>query len=86
MDPRYKSVWDALYDDPEEADDLKKRSDYLILIQARLHGLSGSVADKANRFDFSEDQTRDLLAGKIDRFNLSELTAIAKKIGITVRL
>ena len=29
---KFESVWDELIDDPE---DLKKKSDYLILIQAR---------------------------------------------------
>ena len=77
-------VRDALTDDPDE--DLKKRSDYLILIQARLYGMSGSVTDKAIRFDFKEDQIRDLMAGKIDQFSLPQLIAIARKIGVTVRL
>jgi hypothetical protein len=36
MSKQYKSVWDALYVNPDEANDLKKRSDYLILIWARL--------------------------------------------------
>ena len=60
MDRQYESVWDALYDNPEDAADLKKRSDYMILIQARLNGLSGSKTDKANRFDFADEQDSDL--------------------------
>ena len=86
MDRQYESVWDALYDNPEDAADLKKRSDYMILIHARLYGLSGSKTDKANRFDFTEDQVKDLLAGRINKFSLRELTAIARKIGITAKL
>ena len=86
MDKRFNSVWDALYDDPDETADLKKRSGYMILIQARLYGLSGSKTDKAIRFDFTDDQIQDLLAGKIDKFSLGELVAIARKIGVTVRL
>ena len=34
MNTKHESVWDALYDDPDEAADLKKQSDYSILIQA----------------------------------------------------
>ena len=86
MNPRYKSVWDALYDHPEEAEDLKKRSDYLILIQARLNGQSGTEADKAKRFGLSADQVRDLMNGKIYEFSLPKLIAIARKIGITTRI
>ena len=51
--------------DPEEADDLKKRSDYLILIEARLYDLPESQSDKARQFGLSVDQVRDLMAGKI---------------------
>jgi hypothetical protein len=38
---KFESVWDALVDDPDE--DLKRKADYSILIQARLHGQSGKV-------------------------------------------
>ena len=86
MNKRYESVWDALIDDPEEANDLKKRSDYLILIQARLYGQSGTEADKAERFGLSADQVRDLMNGKINNFSLPKLIAIARKIGITARI
>jgi predicted XRE-type DNA-binding protein len=79
-------VWDALYNAPDEASDLKKKSDYLILIWARLNGQSGSQADKAKRFGLTVDQVRDLMAGKINKFSLPQLITIARKIGITVRL
>ena len=50
MNKLNESVWDALINDPDE--DLKKRSDYLILIWARLNGQSGSQAIRiASRAD-----------------------------------
>ena len=81
---KFESVWDALIDDPDE--DLKKRSDYLILIQARLYGMSGSQADKAERCGLSVEQIHNLVSGRINEFSLSQMIAIARKIGITVRL
>ena len=81
-----KSVWDALIDNPDEANDLEKRSDYLILIQVLLNGQPGTESDKAERFDLSVDQVRDLMAGNIDKFSLTELIAIARKIGITAKV
>ena len=86
MDPQNKCVWDALYVDPEEANDQKKRSDYLILIWARLNGQSGNQEDKAKQFGLSVDQVSDLMKGKIYKFNLPQLIIIARKIGVTVRL
>jgi predicted XRE-type DNA-binding protein len=86
MNKRFNSVWDALYEDPDEAQDLKKRADYLILIWARLNGQSGSQADKAEQYGLPVEQIQNLLNGKVDKFDLPQLIAIAKKIGVTVRL
>jgi len=66
MNTQNESVWDALYDEPNEDGELKKRSDYLILIWARLNGQSGTQADKAKRFGLSVDQVRDLIEGRIN--------------------
>ena len=86
MNTQNESVWDALYDEPNEDGDLKKKADYLVLIWVRLNGQSGSQADKAKQFGLSVDQVSDLLNGKINKFNLPQLIAIARKIGVTVRL
>ena len=67
-----RSVWDALYDNPDETCAVKKRSDYLILIQARLNGQPGTEVDKAERFGLSVELVRDLTKGKVDKFNQSE--------------
>ena len=86
MDKRFNSVWDALYGDPDETIDLKKRSDYLTLIWARLNGQSGTEADKAKQFGLPADQIHDLVNAKINKFSLPQLIVIARKIGVTVRL
>ena len=82
--PKFESVWDALIDDPDE--DLKKKADFLILIQARLYGQSGCEADKAKQFGLPVEQIHNLVNGRIKEFNLSQLIAIARKTGITVRV
>ncbi len=81
---KHESVWDAVIDNPDE--DLKKRSDYLILIQARLYGQSGSVEDKAEQFGLQVNHVRDLVSGRVSKFSLPQLIAIARKIGVTIRL
>lgn len=82
--PNFKSVWDALIDDPE--DDIKKRSDYLILIQARIHGLSGKMEDKAESLGLTLKQVHGLMKGDAQEFSLAELVMVARKAGISVRL
>ncbi len=86
MSKTYKSVWDALCDDPEEAEDMKRRSDCLILIKARLHSHPGKAAARAEHFELPAEQVRDLVKGRIDKFSLPELIAIARKIGIMINV
>ena len=82
--PKFESVWDALVDNSSA--DERKKSDYLILIQARLYGLSGKVEDKAESIGLTSRQVCDLMKGDAQEFSLAEIVAIARKAGITIRL
>ena len=64
----------------------QKRSDCLLLIQARLYGWSGSNADRAERLQLSEETVADLMKGKAKGLSLNQLKAIARKAGITARI
>ena len=81
---KFESVWDALIDD--SAEDKKKKSDYLILIQARLYGQSGKVEDKAKSLGLPLRQVRGLMKGSAQNFSLAEIIAISRRAGITIRL
>ena len=64
----------------------EKRSDYLLLIQAKLYGWSGSNADRAKRLESSIKTVTDLMNGQCHGFSLRALTAIVRKIGVTLRI
>ena len=66
--------------------DSQKRSDYLLLIQARLYGWSGSNVDRAKRLELSTQTVTSLMNGHAEGFSLSQLIAIARKAGITARV
>jgi len=66
--------------------DSQKRSDYLLLIQARLYGWSGCIADKAERLELSTHTVSSLMNGNAEGFSLSQLIAIARKAGVSARL
>jgi len=51
--------------------DSQKRSDYLLLIQARLYGWSGYIADKAERLELSTQTVSSLMNGHADGFSRS---------------
>ena len=65
--------------------DSQKRSNDLLLIQARLNGWSGSIADKAERLGLSSQTVTSLMNGHAEGFSLSQLIAIARKAGVSVR-
>ncbi len=67
-------------------EDSQKRSDYLLLVQARLYGWSGSIADRANILELSPQTVTSLMNGHAEGFSLSQLIAIARKAGITARV
>ena len=66
--------------------DSQKRSDYLLLIQAKIYGWSGTNADRAKRLELSEQTITNLMNGKAKGFSLNQLKAIARKSGVTARL
>ena len=76
---QYENVFETSTDTPKERNDLKARSDLLILIEGRLNSMEG---DKAERLGINENRLEDLVFGKIDRFHLTELESIARRVGI----
>ncbi len=70
---------------PPTSDNSQKRSDYLLLIQARLYGWSDRIADKAQRLGLSTNSVNDLMLGRIEGISLSQWIAIARKADVVVR-
>ena len=64
----------------------QKRSDYLLLIQARLYGWSGTNADRAKRLQLSEETIASLMKGNAEGLSLDRVIAIARKAGVTARI
>ena len=71
--PNFESVRDTLIDDTE---DLKKKSDLSILIQARLYGLSGKVEDKAELVGLTLKQVHELMKGDAHNFSLADTSIL----------
>ena len=76
---QYEKVCQTSAGEPIESNDLKARSDLLILIEGHLDSMEG---DKAERLGINEDRLEDLTFGKLERFCLTELESIARRAGI----
>jgi predicted XRE-type DNA-binding protein len=83
---RFASVWDAIEDTPEEAENLKVRSALMIALKAHLTRSELSQAQIAKLFGVTQPRVSDLLRGKIDLFGLDALVNMAAAAGLRVKI
>ena len=70
---RSTSVWDALVDSPEEAENLRLRSKLMRALTRTVKGWEVSQKEAAQRLHVTQPRLNDLLKGKIDKFSLDAL-------------
>ena len=85
---QFESVWDAVADSPEEAANLRVRSDLMDQIESLIKKNGWTQANAAKRCGVSQPRINDLLRGRISRFSLDALVNIAARLGrkVTVQL
>ena len=82
----YASVWDAIADTPQEAANLRARSELMQKIVARLTTHDWTQAEAAKRCGVTQPRINDLLRGRVSRFSLDALVNIATALGCRVRV
>lgn len=79
---RYKSVWDALMDTPEEAASMKARSEMMMTVALAVEAWKLSQKAAAAKLGVTQPRINDLLRGRIDRFSMEALFDLATKVGL----
>lgn len=82
----YASVWDAIADTPEEAANLRVRSELMDKISTLLEGKGWTQAEAASHCGVTQPRINDLLRGRISRFSLDALVNIAAALGQRVHV
>lgn len=82
----YANVWDAIADTPEEAANLRVRSDLIRDITAILNDSGWTQVEAAKRCGVTQPRINDLLRGRISRFSLDALVNIATALGRRVHV
>ncbi len=82
----FKSVWDALEDSPEQAANMRLRSELMIALRAQVEGWDSTQAEAAKRLRITQPRLNDLLRGRIGKFSLDAIVALAEHAGLDVRL
>jgi predicted XRE-type DNA-binding protein len=86
MTTTYATVWDAVGDTPEEAATMKRRADVMIAITGKVEGWRVPQREAARRLGITQPRLNELLKGRISRFSLEALMALADRAGLTVKI
>ena len=81
----YLNVWDALFDDKQEAENLRIRSQLMIEITQYLNQINLSQKQAAEKLGISQPRLSNLINGQIDKFTIDMLVNILSKTDSTVK-
>ena len=83
---QFASVWDAIEDTPEEAENMKLRSSLMIALNAHMERVGLSQSEAAKIFGVTQPRVSDLVCGKINLFGLDALVNMAAAAGLHVEM
>lgn len=81
---RFASVWDAIEDTPEEAENMKIRSQLMMQLKNFIIKSELNQSDAAKIFGITQPRVSDLMRGKINLFGIDTLVNMAAKAGLHV--
>jgi predicted XRE-type DNA-binding protein len=83
---RFASVWDAIEDTPEEAENMKLRSALMMALKEHIDRTGLSQSQAAKLFGVTQPRVSDLMRGKISLFGLDALVNMAAAAGLHVEM
>jgi len=82
----FSSVWDAIEDLPEQAENMKLRSKLMMALKQHIESAALSQTQAARVFGVTQPRVSDLVRGKIDLFGLDALVNMAAAAGLHVEM
>ncbi len=83
---KFESVWDAIADTPEEAENMKLRSTLMLALKEHIVRREISQAQAAKLLGLTQPRVSDLMRGKIHLFALDALVNMAAAAGMHIEL
>ena len=83
---RFASVWDAIEDTPEEAENMRLRSVLMTALKGHLTRTEMSQAQAAKLLGVTQPRVSDLMRGKINLFGLDALVNMATAAGLHIKM
>ncbi len=83
---RFESVWDAIEDTPEAAENMKLRSSLMMALAAHITRAQLNQSQAAKLFGVTQPRVSDLMRGKINLFAIDALVNMAAAAGMHVEM
>ncbi|MDB5990854.1 MAG: hypothetical protein JWQ10_2257 [Herbaspirillum sp.] len=83
---QFASVWDAIEDTPEEAENMKLRSILMMALKNHIDRRNLTQVQAAKLFGITQPRVSDLMRGKIGLFALDALVNMATAAGLHVEM
>ena len=83
---RYASVWEAIENTPEQAENMKLRSELMTALKDYINREGLSQSQAAKKFGVTQPRISDLVRGKINLFGLDALVGMASAAGLHVEM
>lgn len=82
----YDSVWDAIEDTPEEALNMRLRSELMREITSAVRDWNTTQVKAAGRLGLTQPRLNDLLKGRIHNFSLDALVKLTGPAGVHINM
>ena len=83
---RFASVWDAIEDTPEEAENMKLRASLMMALTDQIGRAGLTQSEAAKLLGVTQPRISDLVRGKIELFAIDALVNMAPAAGLHVEL
>ena len=83
---RFTSVWEAIEDTPEAAENMKLRSVLMMALKGQIARSGLSQAQAAKLLGVTQPRVSDLMRGKINLFALDALVNMATTAGLRIEM
>lgn len=80
------SVWEAIEDTPEAAENMKVRASLMMALKDHIERAGWTQAQAAKQFHVTQPRISDLLRGKISVFSVDSLINMTASAGMRVEL
>lgn len=83
---QFTTIWDALEESPEAAENMKVRSGLMMELKSHIARAGWTQAQAAQHFHVTQPRISDLLRGKISVFSIDALINMTAQAGMRVEL